>query len=101
MNRQRVNFESTQFHPKNDYVLVRPDTLRNEEVRESGLIVKVETTVLNRPTSGVVLEVGEEITDIEKGQIVLWPETDGLDIEFLDGHHVLLRYRSVIGMIKK
>ncbi len=100
---QQVNLESTEFQPKNEYLLVRPQELeKGEKKTESGLIIAIaqNTSSLIRPTSGYVVAVGKDIEDITEGDFVLWPGTDGLDIEFTDGVFVLLRYKSVIGSKK-
>ena len=100
---QQVNLESTEFQPKNEYLLVNPEALeKGEKKTDSGLIIALaqNTSSLIRPTSGKVVAVGKDIEDIKEGDFVMWPGTDGLDIEFTDGLFVLLRYKSVIGSRK-
>ena len=101
---QRVEIESTEFHPKNEYVLVKPAELeKGEKKTESGLIIAIRQneSALDRPTSGKVISVGSDIDDITEGDFVLWPNTDGLDLEFNDGIFMLIRYKSIIGSKKK
>lgn len=98
MQKQEVNILSTEFLPKNEYILVKPVPLEDEKKTESGLIIALKpASSLDRPTSGTVVSVGSDITDITKDMFVLWPGTDGLDIIFKDGEFVLLRYKSIIG----
>lgn len=100
---QKVDLLSTEFQPKNEYVLVKPIELeKGEKKTESGLIISLNqnTSSLDRPTAGTVVDVGADIKDIEVGSVVLWPMTDGLDIEFTDGPFMLLRYASIIGSKK-
>jgi co-chaperonin GroES (HSP10) len=100
---QLVQILSTEFQPKNEYILVKPQELdKGEKKTESGLIIAIQqnTSALDRPTSGVVVSVGSDIEDIKEGDFILWPDTDGLDLEFIDGPFMLLRYKSVIGSKK-
>jgi co-chaperonin GroES (HSP10) len=95
---QLVQILSTEFQPKNEYILVKPQELdKGEKKTESGLIIAIQqnTSALDRPTSGVVVSVGSDIEDIKEGDFILWPDTDGLDLEFIDGPFMLLRYKSV------
>lgn len=98
--KQEVQLSSNEFQPKADYVLVSADKLENEKTTDSGLIISIQRSSLERPTVGRVIEVGQEVEDIKIDDIVLWPQTDGLDIAFTDGDFVLLRYESIIGMKK-
>jgi chaperonin GroES len=98
---QRVELSSTKFKPKNEYILVKPNQKVTESTTESGLVIALRPqTSVDRPTIGVVVAVGEDITDIKENDVVLWPNTDGLDVEFTDGIFMILRYNSVIGSSK-
>ena len=97
---QKVDFKSTEFQPKNEFVLVGPFELKKEETLASGIVVVNELSVTDRPTSGEVIAVGKDIDDIDVGSVILWPNTDGIDLEFTDGVKTLLRYKSIIGGIK-
>lgn len=99
---QRIYFKSTEFTPRNDLILVEPIELKKEEVTDSGIIIQNELSSTDRPTSGKVVAVGAEVAEvssIKPGDTVLWPNTDGLDIEFDDGVRMLLRYETIIGNI--
>lgn len=101
---QKVDILSTEFQPKNEYILVKPVELeRGEKKTESGIVIAIQqnTSTLIRPTSGSVIAVGKDIDDIKEGDFILWPGTDGLDLEFTDGAYMLLRYKSVIGSKKQ
>ena len=100
---QKVEILSSEFQPKNEYILVKPaEMAKGEQTTESGIVIAIRqnTSALDRPTSGTVLAVGSDITDINAGDFILWPNTDGLDLEFTDGVFVLIRYKSVIGSKK-
>lgn len=101
---QQVNLLSSEFQPKNEYILVKPEEFKQqtEKTLASGLILAIQpkSTLLTRPTSGPVVAVGSDIADIKEGDFILWPGTDGLDLEFIDGIFTLLRYKSVIGSRK-
>lgn len=99
---QRIYFKSEEFQPRNDLLLVEPIELKKEEITEGGIIIQNDFSSTDRPTSGRVVAVGKEITDvsdIKPGSIVLWPNTDGIDLEFDDGVRTLLRYETIIGNI--
>ena len=100
MSKQVVNIGSTEFIPKNEYLLVETEII-GEKTTASGIVIPdFKKSVVDRPTSGTVIEVGSDIEDIKPGDFILWPSTDGLDIEFNDGTFMLLRYKSVIGRKK-
>lgn len=100
MNTQKVQMLSTDFCPKNEFILVKPAEFERETETPAGIIVPLNQTSTDRPTSGVVVSVGSDIKDIKEGIFVLWPNTDGLDIEMLDGIFILLQYKSIIGSRK-
>lgn len=103
MNKQRIQFKSTEFQPKNEYVLVKPKELEQEEKSESGIVLSLNSqkSSLIRPTLGKVISVGADIDDVKEGMYIIWPETDGLDLEFDDGDYMLIRYKSIVGMKKQ
>jgi chaperonin GroES len=97
---QQVSIKSTEFQPKNEYILVKPEAVTHgEKTSDFGIVIAIaaQATSTERPTSGTVIAVGSDINDIKDGDFILWPNTDGLDIEFDDGDFILLRYKSVIG----
>lgn len=100
MSKQEVQLLSTEFQSKNEFLLVKPAELPTEQVTESGLILAIKPSVIDRPSSGTVINVGSEILDINPGDFVLWPNTDGLDLKFIDGDFMLIRYKSIIGFKK-
>jgi co-chaperonin GroES (HSP10) len=100
--KQEVQLKSTEFQPKQEYLLVKPVELdKGEKTTESGLIIPIARSSMERPTVGRVIEVGVDIEDIKIDDVILWPQTDGLDLQMEDGDFVLLRYASVIGSKKQ
>lgn len=95
--KQRIKLASTDFQPLDEYVLVEPDGLEKEKTTESGIVLSLEKDPTERPTYGIVQHIGAEVDNISVGQSVIWANTDGLDLEFTDGHRILLRKRSVLG----
>ena len=101
MATQTVNIKSTEFQPTNDFILIRPEQEPPEKVSDGGIIMlNNKTSVVERPSSGVVIATGEEAKNVEIGAFLMFPMTDGLDIEFTDGEFMLLRYESIIGFKK-
>lgn len=99
MSTQEINIKSTEFQAKNEFILVKPVTVQ-EKVTESGLVLAFQPSVLDVSTSGTVVNVGKDIKDIAEGDFIIWPASDGLELQFLDGLFRLLRYKSVIGTKK-
>lgn len=99
--RQEIKIQSTEFQPRNTFILVKPEELVSEKTTQGGIIIPMNNrSVTERPTSGIVIGVGEGVEDINEGDFVIWPNTDGIDFEFNDGHFMLLRYESIIGSKK-
>lgn len=100
--KQEVPILIDEFKPKAEYILVKPIKIEAEKKSESGIVLAIasQKSTLERPTLGEVIAVGDKIEDISEGTIVLWPQTDGIDMEFSDGECILLRYESIIGMKK-
>ena len=89
--------KSSEFIPLDEFLLVKPKEVETEVKSDFGIIIEKKRSTLDRPTSGTVISVGCKITDIKPNDYVLWPQTDGIDIEFSDGKFMLLRYTSLIG----
>lgn len=98
---QQVKINSSEFQPKNQYILIKVAEPEKEKKSAGGIIIPMGSpTIHDRQTSGFVISVGKDIDDIVENDFVLWPGTDGLDIEFIDGNFMLLRYESIIGKKK-
>lgn len=98
---QRVYVNSTEFQPSSELILVKPEALKKEETTASGLVIAIKKeTVVERPAFGKVIAVGTDVKNISEEEIIFWPSTDGIDLEFDDGEFLLLRDKSVIGKKK-
>lgn len=100
---QKINLESTEFQPRSEYVLVKPKELeKGEKATESGIVFAItqNQSITDRPSNGEVIAVGTDVEGIEEGMFVIWPETDGIDLEFDDGDFLLIRDKSIIGSKK-
>ena len=91
-----------------DFVLVKPDKVVVDEVSNLGIIIQHKPSVTNRPCSGVVLARGPECSNLEAGDYIVFPDTDGIDVKFLDSdksddspQFMLLRFKSIIGKQSK
>lgn len=104
---QEIRMLSTEFQPMDDFLLVKAEEVSNEETTKSGLIVVNRKSVTQRPGSGTVIACGKSCEGISSGSYVVFPETDGIDVKFLDTdiskefEFLLLRYKSVIGYKKQ
>ena len=108
---QRINMISTEFKPNNDLVLVKVEQSRmeKEKVSSAGIIFEQAKlkSVNDRPSSGIVVSVGNKVTDINSGDFVVFPNTDGQDVEFNDSEEsykndelaqfIILRQNSILG----
>lgn len=105
---QEIKLNSTEFQPRSEYILVKPELPDDEAKTQSGIIIgTAKKSPTNRPMSGTVIAVGCAIQDIKEGDYVIYPNTDGLDLKFLDSdpaieeaQFVLLRDKSVLGKRK-
>ena len=67
---RRINVTMTKIIPRNKYVLVKPDLPHSTE-SESGLILPANTEE-EKKSQGIVEAVSKEITDIKKGDRVIY-----------------------------
>lgn len=105
---QQIKMKSTEFQPLADYILIKPDKIETDEVSSLGIIIQHKPSVTNRPCSGTVLASGVDCKDVSAGDYVVFPDTDGIDVKFIDSdpnseqaEFMLLRYKSVIGKTRK
>lgn len=101
MEKQQVNMRSSEFIPNKEYILVKPES-QIEKTTDGGIIIPLtkKQNTFNRPTAGQVIAIGVDVDNINDGDFVIWPTTDGLDLEFDDGEFILVRQKSVIGFKK-
>jgi co-chaperonin GroES (HSP10) len=102
-NAQKIDMKSSEFQPKNKFILVDPVPLeKGEETSESGIVIAIKqnASVFDRPTIGKVIATGADVSDMNVGDTIVWPKTDGIDLAFDDGEFILLRDESVIGFKK-
>lgn len=102
MKPQEIYMLSTEFQPRSEYALVKPIDLEKEKKSDSGIVISLgsQASTLERPGSGEVIAVGSDVEGIESGDMILWPETDGLDLMFNDGQFMLIRDKSILGKRK-
>ncbi|MCK5537176.1 MAG: hypothetical protein KAI79_10130, partial [Bacteroidales bacterium] len=86
-----------------DFVIVAPVALETGEVlSETGLILDKEqnNSIINRPTTGVVVTIGPKTETVAVGDTLIWVEEDGMEMEFKDGVFLILRENSILGYKK-
>ena len=89
--------KSAEYCALDKYVLVKADEQSTEETSTSGIVISTRRSVLDRPCCGKVVAVAKNDKSIIKGDLVVWPNTDGIDTEFLDGDFIILKLDSIIG----
>lgn len=98
---QEIKINSNEFKPLNDYLLVKVDNFDEFEKSNGGILIYNQKSCLQRPGSGIAISCGGNCKEIEDGDYVVFPSTDGIDIKFNDSDDdnkfLLLRYASVIG----
>ena len=94
---QTISIKSTEFQPLPEYLLVEPETLEKEEKTQSGIVIGIQRSVVDRPSCGKIIKAGTNDLGLEKNDYIVWPSTDGIDAEFTDGKFLLLKVKSVIG----
>ena len=81
--------------PLNDLILIEYDPIKHET--QSGIITKIKSDILDRPTQGKVIAVGNEVRDIKVGDIVVFGSHRGQD---LDSNHMFLGYKTILGVLR-
>ena len=94
---QTISIKSTEFQPLSEYLLVEPETLEKEEKTQSGIVIGIQRSVVDRPSCGKIIKAGTNDLGLEENDYIVWPSTDGIDAEFTDGKFLLLKVKSVIG----
>lgn len=94
---QTISIKSTEFQPLPEYLLVEPETLEKEEKTQSGIVIGIQRSVVDRPSCGKIIKAGTNDLGLEENDYIVWPSTDGIDAEFTDGKFLLLKVKSVIG----
>ncbi len=104
---QEIKMLSSEFQPRGKYVFVKPDIVNLEVRTNAGIILSSKKSITDRPVSGVILAVGNEVEDLKVGDYVIFPATDGIDLKFEDSdtlieqpQYMLLRNESIIGLKK-
>jgi len=92
---------SCKFIPEPGLLLVQPRELPKGEVVENGLVVELEqnNSIVDRPTLGKVISVGKDVPDSYINRHCIWIEQDGIDIELQDGRFLVLKIKSLLGLI--
>lgn len=101
---QLINMKSTEFEPMDEYALITPDPVETDETSSGGIILYHQKSVIMRPCAGTVVACGNKCDNIMAGDYVVFPDTDGIEVKFLDSTEtktfLLLRYASIIGVRK-
>lgn len=99
--KQEIKMKSEEFIPMGEFLLVKADLTSNVETTSGGILIQHKTSVLDRPSSGVVVAAGKDCLGIGPNDYVVFPDTDGIDVKFQDSNDgnkfMLLRYKSIIG----
>lgn len=97
---QEVHMNSSDFVPRKETVLVKYQELEHtKEVKTAGgiIIQQEQRSSLERTTFGEVLAVGAELSWVNPKDVVVWANTDGINLKFNDGEFILLREHSILG----
>ena len=96
---QRLYVNHNEFQPTKGLVLIKAIELKKEEVTNSGLIISIrKESVIERPTAGEVISIGDECKNASIGTVVFWDMNSGLDLEFDDGQYILIRDETIVGL---
>lgn len=85
----------SKFKPLGDLVLVEFKPL--DFKTESGIITKVKKHFDDRPTEGKVIAMGSKVEDLKIGDIVVFENIRGYDI---DDTHLLLGVKTILGVLE-
>ena len=82
--------------PTEDRILVK---VKEKEEKSIGGVM-IPETAKEKPTLGDVLEVGEGVTEVKKGDRILYGKYSGTKIEIEEINYLLLRKADVFAIIK-
>ena len=94
---QRIEMKSTEFKVCKESVLVEYIELDTEEKTDGGLVISLHRSTLERQTQGRVISVGDGISWIEDGDIVVWDMSAGVNLDFDDQKCLILKEHSILG----
>ncbi|WP_025270477.1 co-chaperone GroES [Hippea sp. KM1] len=78
--------------PLMDRILVEPQDL--EQKTESGIIIP--DTAKEKPQQGKVVEVGEDVETVKKGDVIVFEKYAGNEIKLDDKRYVILKEDEVL-----
>ncbi|AEA34226.1 co-chaperone GroES [Hippea maritima] len=78
--------------PLMDRILVEPEDL--EQKTESGIIIP--DTAKEKPQQGKVVEVGEDVETVKKGDVIVFEKYAGNEIKLDDKKYVILKEDEVL-----
>ncbi len=81
------------FKPLMDRVLAEPMEL--EEKTESGIIIP--DTAKEKPQQATVIEVGDDVELVKKGDVVVFEKYAGNEIKIDDKKYVILKEDEILG----
>ena len=63
---QTISIKSTEFQPLPEYLLVEPETLEKEEKTQSGIVIGIQRSVVDRPSCGKIIKAGTNDLGLEE-----------------------------------
>lgn len=90
-----MKIDIQKFKPLGDLVLIEFEPVKLET--ESGIILKTRKHFDDRPTEGKVIAFGSKVEDLKIGDIVVFENIRGYDI---DDTHLLLGIKTILGVIQ-
>lgn len=95
--KQKIELLSKDFTPRKEAVLAEYKSPEKEVTSSSGIVVELNRSSLERQTSGKVVAVGSDLEWFKEGDLIVWANTDGINLEFIDGDFILLKEHSILG----
>lgn len=83
--------------PVEDRVLIK--VLKPETVTASGIIIP-DTVSKNRPTQGVIEDVGPEVKKRQIGEVVLFSQYGPEAVQMGDDYYYILEEKVILAVIK-
>lgn len=79
-----------------DKILVKLD--KPEETTASGLVIP--PSAANSPNTGVIIDLGDNVNELDKGDLILFKKRAGVDYHIEGEHHVIIKEDDAIAKIK-
>lgn len=85
------------FKPLGKRIVVKRDEA--EATTASGLIITVNENAKEKPITGIVIRIGDEVAKFQEGAHVLFARFNGSEIKIDGNEYLMMREEDVLGVL--